>query len=79
MRQTVRDALIALMAATAQANAAPTKSPQHAGIDHSPHGPSSYLAIRSMTALRRKRVRLAPGSAGPASLSVIAKAEGGPS
>jgi hypothetical protein len=76
MRQTARDALIALMAATAQAKAEPTKSAQHASIDHRPRGPSSCLASRSMTALCWKRVRLALGSAGPPSLSVIAKAEG---
>jgi putative DNA-invertase from lambdoid prophage Rac len=40
MRQTVRDALIALMAATAQAKAEPTTSAQHAGTDHSLQGPA---------------------------------------
>jgi putative DNA-invertase from lambdoid prophage Rac len=44
MRQAVRDALIAFMAATAQAQAEATKAAQRAGIEHAKqHGDRAYL------------------------------------
>jgi DNA invertase Pin-like site-specific DNA recombinase len=78
MQQAVRDALIAFMAAAAQAQAEATKSAQRAGIDHS-------RMVKARAYLGRKpsydratfdRIRLALDSASPPSLSVIAKAEG---
>jgi putative DNA-invertase from lambdoid prophage Rac len=77
MQQAVRDALIAFMAATAQAQAEAAKSAQRAGIEYS-------RMVKRNTYLGRKpsydratfdRIRLALGSASPPSLSVIAKAE----
>jgi putative DNA-invertase from lambdoid prophage Rac len=78
MQQAVRDALIAFMAATAQAQAEATKSAQRAGIDHRRRAqPSAYLG-RKPTYDRATfdRIRLALGSASPPSLSAIATAEG---
>jgi putative DNA-invertase from lambdoid prophage Rac len=67
MQQAVRDALIAFMAATAQAQAEATKSAQRAGVDPT-WDASRYRATFD-------RIRLALDSASPPSLSVIAKAE----
>jgi putative DNA-invertase from lambdoid prophage Rac len=78
MQQAVRDALIAFMAATAQAQAEATKSAQRAGIDHSRiMKPSAYLGRKpSYDRATFDRIRLALDSAGPPSLSAIAKTEG---
>jgi putative DNA-invertase from lambdoid prophage Rac len=78
MQQAVRDALIAFMAATAQAQAEATKSAQRAGIDHKRRAqPSAYLGRKpSYDRATFDRIRLALDSARPPSLSVIAKAEG---
>jgi putative DNA-invertase from lambdoid prophage Rac len=78
MQQAVRDALIAFMAATAQAQAEATKSAQRAGIDHSRMvKPSACLGRKpSYDRATFDRIRLALDSANPPSLSVIAKAEG---
>ncbi len=46
MQQAVRDALIAFMAATAQAQAEATKEAQRAGIDHAKDDPKSYRGRR---------------------------------
>jgi putative DNA-invertase from lambdoid prophage Rac len=77
MQQAVRDALIAFMAATAQAQAEATKSAQRAGIDHSRIvKPSAYLGRKpSYDRATFDRIKLALDSASPPSLSVIAKAE----
>jgi putative DNA-invertase from lambdoid prophage Rac len=78
MQQAVRDALIAFMAATAQAQAEATKSAQRAGIDHKRGAqPSAYLGRKpSYDRATFDRIRLALDSASPPSLSIIAKAEG---
>ena len=78
MQQAVRDALIAFMAATAQAQAEATKSAQRAGIDHKRRAqPSAYLGRKpSYNRATFDRIRLALDSASPPNLSVIAKAEG---
>jgi CubicO group peptidase (beta-lactamase class C family) len=78
MQQAVRDALIAFMAATAQAQAKATKSAQRAGIDHKRRAqPSAYLGRKpSYDWATFDRIRLALDSARPPSLSAIAKAEG---
>jgi putative DNA-invertase from lambdoid prophage Rac len=78
MQQAVRDALIAFMAATAQAQAEATKSAQRAGIDHSRiMKPSAYLGRKpSYDRATFDRIRLALDSASPPSLSAIAEAEG---
>ena len=78
MQQAVRDALIAFMAATAQAQTEATKSAQRAGIDHSRMvRPNAYLGRKpSYDRATFDRVRLALDSASRPSLSVIAKAEG---
>jgi putative DNA-invertase from lambdoid prophage Rac len=78
MQQAVRDALIAFMAATAQAQAEATKSAQRAGIDHKRRAqPNPYLGRKpSYDRATFDRIRLALGSASPPSLSVIATAEG---
>jgi DNA invertase Pin-like site-specific DNA recombinase len=78
MQQAVRDALIAFMAATAQAQAEATKSAQRAGIDHSrTMRPSAYLGRKpSYDRATFDRIRLALDSASPPSLSAIAKTEG---
>ena len=66
------------MAATAQAQAEATKSAQRAGIDHNRRAqPSAYLGRKpSYDRATYDRIRLALDSAGPPSLSAIAKAEG---
>jgi putative DNA-invertase from lambdoid prophage Rac len=78
MRQAVRDALIAFMAATAQAQAEATKSAQRAGIDYKRRAqPSAYLGRKpSYDRATFDRIRLALDSANSPSLSVVAKAEG---
>jgi putative DNA-invertase from lambdoid prophage Rac len=78
MQQGVRDALIAFMAATAQAQAEATKSAQRAGIDHSRMmKPSAYPGRKpSYDRATFDRIKLALDSATPPSLSAIAKAEG---
>ena len=46
MQLAVRDALIAFMAATAQAQAEATKAAQRAGIEHAKlHGDRAYLGV----------------------------------
>jgi putative DNA-invertase from lambdoid prophage Rac len=78
MQQAVRDALIAFMAATAQAQAEATKSAQRAGIDHKRHAqPNAYLGRKpSYDRATFDRIRLALDGASPPSLSAIARAEG---
>jgi putative DNA-invertase from lambdoid prophage Rac len=78
MQQAVRDALIAFMAATAQAQAEATKSAQRAGIDHKRRAqPNAYLGRKpSYDRATFDRIKLALDTASPQSLSVIAKAEG---
>jgi putative DNA-invertase from lambdoid prophage Rac len=73
MQQAVRDALIAFMAATAEAQAEATKSAQRAGIDHSRlMKPSAYLGRKpSYDRATFDRINLALNSASPPSLSVI--------
>jgi putative DNA-invertase from lambdoid prophage Rac len=77
MQQAVRDALIAFMAATAQAQAEATKSAQRAGIDHKRRAqPTAYLGRKpSYDRATFDRIRLVLDSASPPSLSAIAKAE----
>jgi putative DNA-invertase from lambdoid prophage Rac len=78
MQQAVRDALIAFMAATAQAQAEATKSAQRAGIDHK-HitSPSAYLGRKpSYDRAAFERIRAMLASAEPPSLVAIARAEG---
>jgi putative DNA-invertase from lambdoid prophage Rac len=78
MQQAVRDALIAFMAATAQAQAEATKSAQRAGIDHRRTAkPNAYLGRKpSYDRATFDRIRLVLDGASPPSLSSIAKAEG---
>jgi putative DNA-invertase from lambdoid prophage Rac len=78
MQQAVRDALIAFMAATAQAQAEATKFAQRAGIDHSRMmKPSAYLGRKpSYDRATFDRIRLVLDGASPPSLSAIANAEG---
>jgi putative DNA-invertase from lambdoid prophage Rac len=78
MQCAVRDALIAFMAATAQAQAEATKSAQWAGIDHKRRAqPSAYLGRKpSYDRAAFDRIKLALDSACPPSLSAIAKVEG---
>jgi putative DNA-invertase from lambdoid prophage Rac len=78
MQQAVRDALIAFMAAMAQAQAEATKSAQRAGIDHKRRAqPNAYLGRKpSYDRAAFDRIRLALDGASPPSLSAIAKAEG---
>jgi len=77
MQQAVRDALIAFMAATAQAQAEATKSAQRAGIDHKRRAePSTYRGRKpSYTREQLDRVIAALSTPNPPSLSQIAKAE----
>jgi putative DNA-invertase from lambdoid prophage Rac len=77
MQQAVRDALIAFMAATAQAQAEATKSAQRAGIDHKRRvKPSTYRGRKpSYTREQLDRVIAALSTPNPPSLSQIAKAE----
>ena len=57
MQQAVRDALIAFMAATAQAQAEATKAAQRAGIEHAKqHGERTYLGRKP--SFTRQRVSL---------------------
>ncbi|EHP89947.1 MULTISPECIES: recombinase family protein [Methylobacteriaceae] len=75
MQQAVRDALIAFMAATAQAQAEATKVTQRAGIDHAKGRADAYLGRKptySRTQLETVRNLLEQG-AGP---SAIAAATG---
>jgi putative DNA-invertase from lambdoid prophage Rac len=78
MQQAVRDALIAFMAATAQAQAEATKSAQRAGIDHKrQQSPSAYLGRKpSYTRQQLDRILSALSSAEPPSLGQLARAEG---
>ena len=85
MQCAVRDALIAFMAATAQAQAEATKSAQRAGIDHARRAklepasgrPAGYLGRKpSYDRAAFTRIRALFDSASPPSLSAIAKAEG---
>jgi putative DNA-invertase from lambdoid prophage Rac len=78
MQQAIRDALIAFMAATAQAQAEATKSAQRAGIDHKRRAqPNAYLGRKpSYDRATFDRIKLALDCASPPSLSVIARAEG---
>src|SRR5215813_1965811 len=78
MQCAVRDALIAFMAATAQAQAEATKSAQRAGIDHKrQQSPSAYLGRKpSYTRQQLDRILSTLSSASAASLSTIARAEG---
>jgi len=59
MQQAVRDALIAFMAATAQAQAEATKAAQRAGIEHAKaHGDRAYLGRKpSFTRAQLAKVR----------------------
>jgi Helix-turn-helix domain of resolvase len=78
MQCAVRDALIAFMAATAQAQAEATKSAQRAGIDHKRRiEPTAYLGRKpSYTRQQLDRVLSALSSASAPSLSTIARVEG---
>jgi putative DNA-invertase from lambdoid prophage Rac len=78
MQQAVRDALIAFMAATAEAQAEATKSAQRAGIDHKRRiEPAAYLGRKpSYTRHQLDRVLSALSSAGAPSLSTTARIEG---
>jgi DNA invertase Pin-like site-specific DNA recombinase len=78
MQQAVRDALIAFMAATAQAQAEATKSAQRAGIAHSQgKTPERYLGRKpSYDRATLDRVLSALSGASAPSLSTIASAEG---
>src|SRR5215475_9793835 len=78
MQCAVRDALIAFMAATAQAQAEATKSAQRAGIDHKRRAqPSAYLGRKpSYDRATFDRIRLALDSASAPSLGAIARADG---
>jgi putative DNA-invertase from lambdoid prophage Rac len=78
MQQAVRDALIAFMAATAQAQAEAAKSAQRAGIDHKRRAaPNAYLGRKpSYDRATLDRVLSALSNASAPSLSTIARAEG---
>jgi putative DNA-invertase from lambdoid prophage Rac len=85
MQQAVRDALIAFMAATAQAQAEATKSAQRAGIDHKRRLKMESASGRPTGYLGRKptydravltRIRALLDSPQPPSLGAIARAEG---
>ncbi len=78
MQQAVRDALIAFMAATAQAQAEATKSAQRVGIDHKRRAqPNAYLGRKpSYDRATFTRVLAALNSAEAPSLLTIARAEG---
>jgi putative DNA-invertase from lambdoid prophage Rac len=78
MQQAVRDALIAFMAGTAQAQAEVMKSARRAGIDRKRStAPSAYLGRKpSYTRHQLDRVLSALASASAPSLSAIARAEG---
>jgi putative DNA-invertase from lambdoid prophage Rac len=78
MQCAVRDALIAFLAATAQAQAEATKSAQRAGIDHRRRvKPTAYLGRKpSYTRQQLDRVLAALSSASTPSLSSIARTAG---
>jgi putative DNA-invertase from lambdoid prophage Rac len=85
MQCAVRDALIAFMAATAQAQAEATKSAQRAGIDHALRVKLEPASGRPAGYLGRKptydravltRIRALLDSPHPPSLGAIARAEG---
>jgi putative DNA-invertase from lambdoid prophage Rac len=78
MQQAVRDALIAFMAATAEAQAEATKSAQRAGIDHKRRiEPKAYLGRKpSYTRQQLDRILSALSSTSTPSLSTIARLEG---
>jgi putative DNA-invertase from lambdoid prophage Rac len=78
MQQAVRDALIAFMAASAQAQAEASKAAQRAGIDHKPGtAPNAYLGRKpSYDRATLDRVLSALSNASAPSLSTIARAEG---
>jgi putative DNA-invertase from lambdoid prophage Rac len=85
MQCAVRDALIAFMAATAQAQAEATKSAQRAGIDHARRvrleiasgRPAGYLGRKpSYDRAAFTRIRALLDSGQPPSLGAIARAEG---
>jgi putative DNA-invertase from lambdoid prophage Rac len=77
MQQAVRDALIAFMAASAQAQAEATKSAQRVGIDHKRRvEPTAYLGRKpSYTRQQLDRIVCALFSPGAPSLSTIARTE----
>jgi putative DNA-invertase from lambdoid prophage Rac len=68
MQQAVRDALIAFMAATAQAQAEASKAAQRAGIEHAKqHGKGAYLGRKpsyTRQQYERARTMLAQGAVG---------------
>jgi DNA invertase Pin-like site-specific DNA recombinase len=78
MQCAVRDALIAFMAATAQAQAEATKSAQRAGIDHKRRvEPTAYRGRKpSYTREQLDRVLAAFTAPNPPSLSHLAEVEG---
>jgi putative DNA-invertase from lambdoid prophage Rac len=78
MKCAVRDALLAFMSATAQAQAEATKSAQRAGIDHKRRvEPTAYRGRKpSYTREQLDRVLAALAAPNPPSLSVLAEAEG---
>jgi putative DNA-invertase from lambdoid prophage Rac len=77
MQCAVRDALIAFLAATAQAQAEATKAAQRAGIDHKRSAaPQAYLGRKpSYTRQQLDRILAALSSTSAPSLSTIARAE----
>jgi putative DNA-invertase from lambdoid prophage Rac len=77
MQCAVRDALIAFLAATAQAQAEATKAAQRAGIDHTRSAaPQAYLGRKpSYTRQQLDRILSALSSTSAPSLSTIARAE----
>jgi DNA invertase Pin-like site-specific DNA recombinase len=76
MQQAVRDALIAFMAATAQAQAEATKSAQRAGIDHALRNGKRYLGRKpSYDRAALDRIVAALAAPNPPSLSEVAAAE----
>jgi putative DNA-invertase from lambdoid prophage Rac len=78
MQCAVRDALIAFLAATAQAQAEATKSAQRAGIDHKRRAqPNAYLGRKpSYDRATFDRIAELLASSTPPSLGAIARAEG---
>jgi putative DNA-invertase from lambdoid prophage Rac len=78
MQQAVRDALIAFMAATRQAQAEATKSAQKDGIAHKRQAqPSAYLGRKpSYTRQQLDRILSALSRAEPPSLGQLARPEG---
>jgi putative DNA-invertase from lambdoid prophage Rac len=78
MQCAVRDALIAFMAATAQAQAEAAKATQRAGVDHKRSAaPQAYLGRKpSYTRQQLGRILSVLSSASAPSLSTIARTEG---